>query len=191
MSFRIRATHVFYVLFLVVAIHPTVAMAITVQLSWSATFTQTSLMTPGELNNLYVRLTSGVMSFKGAELDLRWSPGDPTVGCIAKTGITYKTSAWTTCTYLNRGTAVPVVSADEPGHLHVAWANSSSMNSCIGGTILQISFEFDGCEDPIAVFQICSLSVLDSLNVSHDIPSADLGDPATVLGGGSDVAPLV
>src|SRR5437762_12594404 len=119
MSFRIRPTHLFSILLLATVVHATATFAtLTAQLSWSATATQTNLTTPGELNNLFVLLPTGVSSFKGAELDLRWDPaGDPDAGCIAKTGITYKTSAGTTCTYLNRGTAVPVISTDEPGHL--------------------------------------------------------------------------
>lgn len=88
------------------------------------------------------------------------------------------------CTYLNRGVSVPVVTVDEPGHLHVAWANSEALTTCTGGgNVVALTFEFDGCFDPSGCIKLNLASLLDNEN------SIDLLDVtssvATILGGTS------
>ena len=159
----------------------------TAQLAWSAvSSSEHDITNPGTDHNLYLHLTSNVTSFKGAEIDLKWSPpGDPEAGCLVHTGSSFRTSSGTTCTYLNRGLSVPVTTVDEPGHLHLAWANSEAFTACTQGVALQLSFEFDGCADPTAVFQICSLSLVLADNSADTLLATNLGQPATVLSGGS------
>jgi hypothetical protein len=155
-------------------------------LLWSAVdTTRTNLTTPGAANNLYVYVKRpGGLSFKGGEIDLIWNPpGDPDAGCYAHTNTVFKTSAGTTCTYLNRGTVVPVVTADEPGHYHVAWANSSVLTSCTAGAIVQIEFAFDGCADAAGCFTLTAVTLLDASSF-QDVATV-VGVRATVLGGTS------
>jgi len=156
------------------------------QLSWSSTNPSVANLTsPGESSRLYLHLLHGVSSYKGAELDVKWDPsGDPEAACIAHIATDFKTSTGATCTYLNRGTSLPIVDADEPGHFHVSWANSQAFAGCAAGAIVVMTFAFDGCEDATASFAVCSLSLLDSSNVRIDVPAESLGVPATVLGGG-------
>src|SRR5438046_5165605 len=94
-------------------------------LSWSPT-SQVNDMGCAAVNNLYVRIErAGGISFTGAEIDLTWMPPGNDAGCFDHIGTVYKTSTGTTCTYLNRGSAVPVVYADDPNHFHVAWSNAT------------------------------------------------------------------
>ncbi len=153
------------------------------QLSWNATTTVTNTTVTGSTTvlNLFVRFTN-VESFKGAEIDLRWDPpGDKDAACVALASAFYKTSAGTSCTYLNRGTTVPVTVADENGHFHVAWANAGSLQTCSAGSVIQMQFDLSGCGDPATegtgTWRLCSALILDSLNVSRSITS--LGTPAT------------
>lgn len=166
--------------------------AVHAQLSWTANAAspQTDLAAPGAENTLFVTLT-GVPSsgFKGAEIDLKWAPGGNALDCLTQTGVQFRTSAGTTCTYLNRGSAVPVTTIDVPGHLHVAWADPIANTDCTDGTIAQVSFQLDGCVSPIAVFELCSVSYLDQNNIAHALLAGDLGSPATILGGGGYGSP--
>lgn len=153
----------------------------TCQLSWSPTsvILDTS---PNFVNNLYLRvLRTGGLSFKGAELDLRWTPAADGAGCFDHIGTIYKTSAGTTCTYINRGSSVPVVTADEADHYHVAWSNSSTFTGCTAGAAIQIQFETDGCADPRGTFHLCSVSLFDANNVFD--PIGNVGVDVTVGGG--------
>jgi hypothetical protein len=155
-------------------------------LTWNATDKNaTDLASPGVVNNLYVYIErSGGLSFKGAELDLTWNPlGAPDGTCYAHSGTTFKTSSGTTCTYLNRDTAVPVTTADEAGHLHVAWANTAPLTSCSSGSIIQIQFEFDGCTDPRGCFTLNSLTLLDNTNEQD---AATVAGPRATVNGGLD-----
>jgi hypothetical protein len=135
-------------------------------LTWSATDpNMNNLTTPGASNNLYLYLVrEGGLSFKGAEIRITWNPAGDGAGCFDRIGLTYKTSAGTTCTYLNRGTAVPVVYTDEPGSLGVAWANNSSLTDCTAGAAVQIQFEFDTCSDPTGCINMFYFALLDQNN---------------------------
>jgi hypothetical protein len=163
----------------------------TASLTWSATDrSATDLIAPGATNNLfvYVERPDG-LAFKGAELDLVWSPpGDLDGECFAHIGTVYKTSSGTTCTYLNRGNSLPVVTADEPGHFHVAWSNPTPLTTCTAGTIVQIQFAFDGCADIPGCFILNSLTLLDAAN--RQDAAAIVGPVATVLGGGETCGTL-
>jgi hypothetical protein len=118
-------------------------------LSWNPLM-QVTDTTPAATNNLYIRVTRDAgLSLLGAEIDLTWNPAGDGAGCFDHIGTNYKTSAGTTCTYLNRGTTVPVVTADDPSHLHVAWANHAIVTGCTAGAIIQIQFETDTCEGPM------------------------------------------
>jgi hypothetical protein len=158
---------------------------VTASLSWSAT-SQVSDTNPSATNNLYVRFTAApgeTLSFKGAEIDLRWDPPGDGAGCRDHIGTVYKTSSGTTCTYLNRGSVVPVVTADDPDHLHVAWASNSSLTTCSAGAVIQIQFETDACVDAGTKFILCGAIILDENNQIDVITG--LGSPVTISGGGT------
>ncbi len=149
-------------------------------LSWSSTDTLvTDLTTPGPANNLFLifRQDNGDgsgLDFKGAEIDLTWSANE-TMGpaCFEHTGTTFKTSSGTTCTYLNRGSAVPVTTADDFGVFHVAWANTTPLTGCTQGVGLVMAFEFDGCvgATPRGTITMNLAQLLDSNNII--VSSAD------------------
>src|SRR5438093_6407513 len=63
---------------------------------------------PAAVNNLYVRVDK-ITQFKLAEIDITWEPAGNGTGCLDHINTVYKTSSGTTCTYLNRGSAVPVI----------------------------------------------------------------------------------
>src|ERR1051326_474387 len=141
---------------------------VSAQLSWSATATVTDLTAPGASNTLYVLLTGNLASYKGGEMKLRWDPpGDPDLGCAAHLATQFKTG--TDCTYLNRGSALPVGLEDDPGMFQVSWANTSTQTGCTAGAIAEISFEFDGCADPAGTFTLCGLDVLDRNNALNHV----------------------
>jgi hypothetical protein len=130
---------------------------------------------------IYVERAGG-LSYKGAEFDLTWSPdGDPDAGCYAHVGTNFKSSPGGVCTYLNRGTTLPIVTVDKPGALHVAWANTMDLTSCSAGAVVQIQFEFDGCEDARGCFSLNTLTLLDANNVVDAAWVA--GSTVTVRGG--------
>jgi hypothetical protein len=135
-------------------------------------------------NNLYVRYVAAIgqtLAFKGAEIDLIWNPPGDGGGCFDHIGTNYKTSSGTTCTYLNRGTAVPVVTADDPNHLHVAWANNSCLTGCTAGAGIQVQFETDACGDPTGCFALTQALLLDCSSV---IDVALIAGPIATVGGG-------
>lgn len=150
-------------------------------LSWSATdTTQTNLASPGAANTLYVLVSNPAgVRFKGAEIDLKWNPGGTTT-CFSHIGTTIRTG--TDCTYLNRGVSVPVVTADDSTHLHIAWANPSTLSNCTSGAIIALSFEFDGCASPQGCFTLNSLTVLDQNNV---VDAAYLPAPSATVANGT------
>src|SRR5262249_43991606 len=131
-------------------------------LTWSPTSVVSNLTTPSASNNLYVRI-EGAASFKGAEIDLSWTPAGDGATCAAHTATIYATS--TDCTYLNRGTAVPVVSADDPGHLHIAWSNTATNTDCAaGGNAVVLQFAYDGCADPSGCITLACVQLVDETN---------------------------
>src|SRR5258706_4582523 len=94
--------------FLLLALTTRLVAATSAQLSWSATSVQTNLTTPGAASKLYI-LVKGVTNYLGAEFDVKWDPtGEPDSSCIGYSDPNIKTSSGTTCTYLNRGTAVQI-----------------------------------------------------------------------------------
>ncbi len=152
-------------------------------LTWSATNKLVTDTTPAATNNLYVEIDrTGGLTFKGGELDLTWNPASDGNGCFDHIGTNYKTSSGTTCTYLNRGSTVPIVTEDV-AHLHIAWANTSSSTGCTSGNAIQIQFETDGCANAQGCFTMNYMGLLDSGN-AQDVCNI-LGKTATVSGGTS------
>ena len=154
-------------------------------LSWSPTSNVTDTAASAA-NNLYVRYVAAVgktLEFKGGEIDLIWDPPGDGAGCWDHIGTSYKTSSGTTCTYLNRGSAVPVITADDPNHFHVAWANNSTLTGCTAGAGIQVQFETDLCADPAGCVGMTLARTLDGQNNTDDAVIA--GPVATVAGGGS------
>ncbi len=153
-------------------------------LAWSTTDTTAIEKNDVDVNstpNLYVIFRQDPangngtgLDFAGAEIDLIWSANvsiDAGLACFEHSGTTYKTSAGTTCTYLNRGSAVPVTTADDPGHLHVAWANSSNLTNCTQGVGIVLQFDFSGCADPTmsrGTFQLTEVKLIDKDKVLVD-----------------------
>lgn len=159
---------------------------VTAYLSWNGLSTVSDLTTPGAANNLFLRF-DGVDEFKGAEVEITWDPVGNQADCFAQVGFFFKTSLGTTCTYLNRGSAVPVTLYDEPGRFAVAWANAEALTGCTSGTVFYLTMEFDGAdcsEVPLTgCFRIKYAKILDAANV---IALVTLASPtATVNGGGT------
>lgn len=156
---------------------------VTCDLSWNAL----SLVTdtnPSAINSMYVRYTAPAgseLSFKGGEIDITWDPAGDGNGCFDRVGVTYKTSLGTTCTYLNRGVAVPVIVNDDPNHFHVAWANNSSLTTCTSGAGIQIQFETDTCADGTGCFSLNEAIILDAAN-GNDL--CHIGNAIVTVGGG-------
>lgn len=176
---------------------PSLAAASTARLSWSTTDSLAQdLTTPGSLNNLYVWFND-VPYFAGGEVDIVWDPpGDGSTLCFTHLGTLYRTA--TTCTYLNRGTAVPVITADDPGHFHVAWANNQA-TTCTAGVGLVVQFGFSDCPTTRGCFHLtyaqaglCPPAGAPSrdgnvpLCHSDDPPCVITGPIATVLGGAGE-----
>lgn len=155
------------------------------QLSWSASSIVTDLASPGTSVTLSLQLTSGVSYFKGGECEIRWTPAGDGVSCLARSGVQFRTSSGTTCTYLNRGSVSAIELADAPGDYRVSWVGSQSLTTCTAGTIVQVTFDLSGCgEASPSTFALCSLSLLDpTWGDLIPIPVGNLGTPATLLGG--------
>ncbi len=147
-------------------------------LSWSAT-SQVTDIAGVETPALYVRFTN-ISEFKGAEVNLVWSPEGNQMDCFTVAAVSYRTS--TTCTYLNRGLIVPIVVTDEPGHYHVAWANSKCLTSCTDGAALQLLLDDTSCAATPGCFRLTQAlaldcnNVVDELNVSDAVCSVNGGD---------------
>ncbi len=162
-------------------------------LSWSSSnTTSTDLTTPGAANSLFIRF-EGVEEFKGAEIDLIWDPIgnlDTDANCFAQNGVFQSTSSGTSCTYLNRGTSVPVTTIDINGHHHVAWASDTANTSCTAGNAARIIFNFEGCLDVpiVGCFKLTQALILDGANAVKTLPI--MGEFATVNGGGDRCAGL-
>jgi hypothetical protein len=169
-------------------------------LSWASGNRTTTNTASGAANNLFVRLErSTAMDFKGAEIDLIWSPTRDAewFGCFERLGSFFQTSS--TCTtsgYLNRGSNVPVTTLDDPNHYHVAWA-SDLVSACTQGNACRIQFETDLCADygladNMGCFTLTSCLLLDSDSVIDNGivagPTATV-DNGTSYCGGSPVEP--
>lgn len=166
-------------LLLVASILAPPAHAADAWLTWSSSGIVSDLATPGAASKLFVRL-QGVSSFKGAELDLTWNPLGDGANCATIVSTLYRTS--TDCTYLNRGSVVPIVTVDAPGHYHVAWANSLGNTDCVaGGNAVELDFAYDGCANPAGCISLNCLQVIDETNAL--VPVAIVGHTATILGG--------
>ena len=149
-------------------------------LSWSPT-AQVNDTPAAAVNNLYVRVTN-LAQFKEGEIDLTWEPAGDGAGCFDNIGIIYKTSSGTTCTYLNRGSAVPVITVDDPDHLHLAWANNSCLTSCTAGAIILVQFETDRCADPTGCFRLNYCAVGDCVAGPFDV--LYIANTVVTVGGG-------
>jgi hypothetical protein len=130
-------------------------------LSWSASGNQSDLPSPSPIQNLYMYFADAP-GFKGGEIDLSWN-GTGWPPCMGHAGTIYKTS--TTCTYLNRGSVVPVETDDGDGHYHVAWANNTANTSCSYGIGVVIQFDFSSCPDARSCFSLNSAQIIDGSNV--------------------------
>ena len=153
----------------------------TAYLSWSPT----ALLTDqpcAAINTLYVHVSrSGGISFRGGEIDLTWDPASNGLGCMDHIGTIYKTSTGTTCTYLNRGSVVPVVTADDANHFHVAWATNTLLTSCTQGNIVVVQFESDLCTTCGACFSLNFVLLQDSASL---LDTATITSGVVTLGGG-------
>lgn len=151
-------------------------------LSWSAT-SQVIDVAGAQNLSLYVRLTD-MHEFKGAEIDLVWSPAGNQEDCFTVVSASYRTA--TSCTYLNRGLVVPIVVADEPGHYHVAWANSDCATTCTEGAALQVLLDNTGCDAAPGCFRLTQTLALDCMNVVDELSVSD----ATCSVNGGDGGPF-
>ncbi len=97
----------------------------------------------------------------------------------------FRTGAGTTCTYLNRGTAVPVITRDDSTAFAVSWANSDILTSCTAGDALQLTFDLSGCAALSgATFTLCQVTILDRYNGLRSVAPESLGTAVT-LGAGA------
>ena len=168
-----------------------------VYLAWSATdTTATNIVgdaaTLGTKNLYVIYYNPNGLSYKGGEIDLVWNPPGNQADCFALVATQYKTS--TTCTYLNRGSAVPVETANEPGHYHVAWANNTALTDCSYGAGILLQFEFDGADcgaTPVGYFRLTYAAILDATNAKRDSTNnyVAIVGPEVGVNGGSPVAP--
>lgn len=162
-------------------------------LSWSASDPHVSdLAGPPPTANLYVWFTDlPDPLYNGADVELVWDPPGDQVWCMAQVGTFIKTSSGSDCTYLNRGTAIPVTLYDEAGHYEVSWGNAVSTPLCTSGIAFFATFEFDGCPQglvsgciafgPATAPYLC----ITSSPACHTPVYPDVvGPPATVNGGG-------
>jgi hypothetical protein len=114
----------------------------TAYISWS----QTTLVTdapPAAVSNAFLIVSTGTaspLSFKGGEADITW---EPATGCFTHSASFFSTSS--NCLWLNRGSNVPVTTIDDPGHYHVAWANTLVNSTCANGTGVRIQFDTSLC----------------------------------------------
>lgn len=151
-------------------------------LSWSATTNVTDKVGGWTSANLYVRFQDLHSFFRGGEIDLTWDPASDFNGCFDHIGTSYKTSSGTTCTYLNRGTAVAVTTADDAYHFHVAWSTpSSSPANCTAGVGIIIQFENDTCPTQAGCFNLNSAVIYTSSGGQELVNVA--GPVATINGG--------
>ena len=148
-------------------------------LTWAGK-TSSDLPSPGATEKVLVNFDH-LSEFKGAEVILVWTPDS---GCTNSIGLehqdlSFRTSG--TCSYLNRGTPVPIITADGPGILRVAWANSG-IATCTGGVGLVIPFDFSACPSQGGCFGLASALVLDQANL---VDTASLSGSGLTFRGGS------
>ena len=148
----------------------------TASLAWSGT-SATDLASPGAVQTIDVHF-GHLTEFKGAEIDLVWAPED---ACVQTVSRLFRTSA--SCAYLNRGTAVPIVTTDDPGHLHLAWACNGTAQ-CTDGIGLQLQFDLSSCGDAAGCFGLTKALVLDGQNATDACQVT--GVPLTFRGGSAD-----
>ena len=148
-------------------------------LSWSPT-EQIVDIPDAPVVNLYVRITD-VSQFRGAIVDLAWRPPTDTTGCFEHVGTIYKTAS--DCTYLNRGTVVPVVPVDTTGHFRVGWWNNDCNDSCSTGAALVIQFSTDGCPGQAGCFTLDSVTVYDCYSLTD---ACSIGYAICRINGGGD-----
>ena len=153
-----------------------------VYLSWNPT-SQVSDANPAAVNYLYIRaVRSGGLTFSGGEIAISWDPATNFAGtCFAHIGTAYKTSSGATCTYLNRGTATPIVVTDDISEFHVAWSNNAASTGCTSGAIIQVQFETDGCVQGQGCFALNYAALLDT---SGRIDQATISNAIVTIGGG-------
>ena len=147
-------------------------------LSWTQTGATADIAHPAAVQSLYVRF-SGLTQFKGAEVDVIWSPADAHGTCAALAGSQFRTSA--DCTFLNRGTAIPIVDTDEPGRYHMAWANTLT-SQCEAGIGVVLQFDFSSCTDFAGCYALAHAFVLDDANAIDECTL--VANRLTVAGGG-------
>lgn len=149
-------------------------------LSWAGK-TSTDLPSPTGTQNVYVNFDH-IADFKGAEVVVIWTPDS---GCSSNTGLSHMDLLFRTsgaCTYLNRGTPVPIITDDGPGVLHVAWANSGSNSTCTSGVGLVIPFDFSSCGSQGGCMNLVSAIVLDHNN---ELDTVSLSGSGLTFRGGS------
>ncbi len=100
----------------------------TAQLSWSQTSTVTDLFSATDRVTLYVRLTSGVTQFRGADVTLSWDADGSQPACAVRLGLTFP-PADAGCTGLNSGTSNAVVYTDAESLFAVEYQRTSSYAS--------------------------------------------------------------
>jgi len=114
-------------------------------LTWSPSGVQSDLPVPGATNNLYgPRAGRGVV--QGAEIDLAWHV--PSDGSCAAPHTSDLYPRRPTGTVHDRGITLRSCRADDPGHIHIAWANTTTNTICgAGGNIVVLQFAYDACTD--------------------------------------------
>lgn len=142
-------------------------------LSWKGQ-TSTDLPSPADGQVVYVNFKN-LTDYKGGEVLLIWTPDS---GCTESTGLAHGDLSYPTsgACAINRGTVVPIVAADGPGVLHVAWASDKS-STCTSGIAVAIPFQFGGCSSEGGCLNIASALVIDG-------QGQNLQDVATVSGTG-------
>jgi hypothetical protein len=149
-------------------------------LSWSQAGTASvDIDRPSAVQSLYVRFT-GLRQFKGAEIDVVWSPADKGAGCAAIAGSLFRTSG--DCSFINRGTSLPIVVTDLAGRYRVAWANTTTNTDCADGVGVVLQFQFDACAAFTGCYALVHAFVLDDAN---EVDECAVPNGALTIGGGA------
>ena len=149
-----------------------------VQLTWDAAdSTDATLQSTAGPATLYLTVSGGLVSYKGADLDLTWTGAAGSTVCVTHAGTEYPQAP--DCKFLNRGTPTATVLTDVPGHLHVSWTNSASTFGCPSGVVLTITLSAAACAAGSTTFQIQSLTLVDASGLTDPVLSGNLGRVAT------------